>query len=76
MSIVCDICGKGPRSGNTIVRRGLAKKKGGVGLHTTGVTGRRFLPNVQRVHIVLKNGQRLTARVCTGCLKAGKVVKA
>ncbi len=76
MSIVCDICGKGPRSGNTIVRHGLAKKKGGVGLHTTGINARRFLPNVQRVHIVQKNGRRLTARVCTGCLKAGKVVKA
>jgi large subunit ribosomal protein L28 len=76
MSIKCDICGKGPRSGNTIVRRGLAKKKGGVGLHTTGINGRRFLPNVQRVRIVEKNGRRRTVRVCTSCLKAGKVVKA
>ena len=75
MSKVCDICGKGPRSGNTIVRHGLAKKKGGVGLHTTGINGRRFLPNLQRIRVRVGGGV-LTQRVCTGCLKAGKVVKA
>ena len=44
MAKMCDICGKGVRSGRTIVRHGLPKKKGGIGLHTTGVTkpGRTF----------------------------------
>ena len=49
MAMVCEICGKGPSMGNRIVRHGLSKKQGGIGLHTTAVTRRRFLPNVQRV---------------------------
>lgn len=75
MAIKCDICGKGPRAGNRIIRHGLAKKKGGVGLHTTGITARRFLPNVQRMKILV-NGAPRYRRVCMSCLKAGKVVKA
>ena len=47
MARTCDICGKGPRAGNSVVRHGLPKKKGGISLHTTGVTKRRFLPNLQ-----------------------------
>lgn len=75
MSIRCEICGKGVRTGSVIVRHGLAKKKGGVGLHTTGISGRRFLPNLQRIKIV-ENGRTMTRRVCTACIKRGKVVKA
>jgi len=75
MAFVCEICGKGPRSGCRIVRHGLAKKKGGIGLHTTGVTKRRFLPNLQKIKVVEK-GRTLSRKVCTSCLKAGKVVKA
>ncbi|HPG00679.1 MAG TPA: 50S ribosomal protein L28 [Kiritimatiellia bacterium] len=75
MSKRCDICGKGMRSGSTIVRHGLAKKKGGVGLHTTGICKRRFLPNLQSVKIVEK-GRTMTRKVCTSCIKRGKVVKA
>ena len=75
MAKFCEVCGKGPRSGNTIVRRGLEKKKGGIGLHTTGITKRRFLPNLQRMR-VLENGGVRVRRVCASCLKAGKVVKA
>ncbi len=75
MSFKCEICGKGIVRGNRIVRRGLQKKKGGVGLHTTGITPRWFKPNLQRVRARIGGGVR-TIRVCTGCLKAGKVVKA
>lgn len=75
MAKACDICGKGPHTGNRIVRHGLAKKKGGIGLHTTGVTPRRFLPNLQRIR-VRENGGVRTRRVCASCIKAGKVVKA
>jgi large subunit ribosomal protein L28 len=75
MSRVCDVCGKGARVGNKIVRHGLAKCKGGIGLHTTGVTPRRFLPNLKRVRVTQNGGaKRLT--VCTSCIKAGKIVKA
>jgi large subunit ribosomal protein L28 len=75
MATVCEICGKGIWTGSRIIRRGLAKKKGGIGLHTTKVTPRRFLPNLQRIR-VLENGGVRTRRVCTACLKAGKVAKA
>jgi large subunit ribosomal protein L28 len=36
---------------------------------------RRFMPNLQRVRI-LEDGQAVRVRVCTRCLKAGKVRKA
>jgi large subunit ribosomal protein L28 len=75
MAKVCDLCGKGPRVGNRIIRRGLAKKKGGIGLHTTGVTRRRFLPNLQKMRILV-GGRPATRNVCMSCLKSGKVVKA
>lgn len=75
MSRVCEICGKGPRTGRRIVRRGLAKKKGGIGLHTTGVNRRRFLPNLQRVRVRDGNTVR-RMRVCAACIRAGKVNKA
>ncbi len=74
MAKVCDICGKAPMTGNRIVRHGLAKKKGGIGLHTTGVTRRRFLPNVQKMRILV-DGSPKSRNVCMSCLKSGKVVK-
>lgn len=71
----CEICGKGVSKGNIIVRHGLAKKKGGIGMHTTGITRRRFLPNLQRVR-VSENGGVVRRTVCARCIKSGKVVKA
>lgn len=75
MSRVCVICGKRPASGRTIARRGLAKIKGGVGLKITGITKRKFLPNLQTVKANL-NGTIKRIKVCTACIKAGKVNKA
>ena len=75
MSWECDICGKKPMAGRTIVRHGLEKKKGGIGLHTTGINARRFMPNIQKVRIMV-NGSVRRSRVCTACIKAGKIVKA
>lgn len=75
MAKVCDICGKGSIVGNRIIRHGLPKKKGGIGLHTTGVTRRRFLPNLQRLQVRVSGAAR-TMRVCTSCIKAGKIQKA
>ena len=73
---ICSICGKRPITGNSIARRGMAKKKGGVGKKITGITRRRFLPNLQSIRIILQNGTRTRALVCVGCIKAGKVRKA
>lgn len=75
MSKVCYVCGKKTIAGRTIKRRGLAKKYGGVGQRITGVTKRRFLPNLQRIKILI-NGKPKRTNVCTKCIKAGKIVKA
>ena len=36
MSRICELCGKKPFRGHQITRRGMAKKKGGVGQKITG----------------------------------------
>ncbi len=72
----CAVCGKGALNGSSIARRGKAKKEGGVGKKITGVTKRRFYPNLQRVKARFPNGSVRRIRVCTGCLSAGKVLKA
>lgn len=74
MSRVCDICGKRPTTGNRIVRKGLEKKKGGIGLNTTGISRRRFLPNIQKIRVSV-NGGIQSKRVCASCIRGGKVVK-
>lgn len=71
---ICAICGKKPITGNSIARRGLAKSKGGVGIKTTGITRRRFFPNLQKIRVNL-NGSIKTANVCTSCIQSGNVQK-
>ena len=44
--------------------------------HAHNVSKRRFMPNIQRVKVVMPNGEVKRIKVCTKCLKAGKVVKA
>ncbi|HEY5259431.1 MAG TPA: 50S ribosomal protein L28 [Rhabdochlamydiaceae bacterium] len=46
MSKVCQVTGKKPMSGRRYALRGIAKKKKGVGLKVTGITKRRFMPNL------------------------------
>ena len=75
MSKVCDICGKGKMAGKVIKRRGMAKKEGGVGRKITGRSIRRFAPNLQRIKVNLK-GVIKTLKVCTACIRSGKIVKA
>lgn len=74
MSKICKICGKGPVAGRSISRKGLAKKKGGVGQNVTGVTKRRFLPNLQTAKVNLE-GKVQKIKICTSCLKANKIEK-
>jgi large subunit ribosomal protein L28 len=74
MARVCDYCGKHTESGAQIARRGLPKKKGGIGLRITGHTLRKFKPNIQRVR-ALVDGKPTRVKICTRCIKAGKVVK-
>ncbi len=75
MANTCAICGRKTIRGNRIARRGLAKKKGGVGKKTTGITRRLFKVNIQRIRIVQGN-KIIRAFVCTRCIKAGKIKKA
>lgn len=72
---ICKVCGKRPLNGNKIARKGLAKKKGGVGKKITGITKRRFKPNLQKIKVMV-NGSVRRIRVCASCIQAGKVQKA
>ncbi len=58
----CDICGKGPMSGNNVS-------------HAHNTTRRRFLPNLHKMRAVIA-GHISHVRVCTRCLRSGKVQKA
>ena len=51
MSRVCDITGAKPLRGRKIHRRGLAKKKGGIGQHVTATTPRYFQPNLRNKRV-------------------------
>lgn len=75
MSRICQLCGKIPVAGRSIIRRGMAKKKGGAGRKITGVSIRFFKPNIQRVKVML-DGRQQRIFICTKCLKANKVRKA
>jgi large subunit ribosomal protein L28 len=61
MAQVCDICGKGPQFGNNIS-------------HAHNVSRRRWNVNLQKVK-ALVNGASKRIRVCTSCIKTGKIVK-
>lgn len=48
---VCNITGSRRARGSVIHRRGMAKKKGGVGRHITKMVPRIFAPNLRRQRI-------------------------
>lgn len=75
MARICELTGKGPIKGSIIWRSGKPKREGGIGTHVTGITKRRFLPNLQRVKAVV-DGEVRYIRVSTRALKKGMVVKA
>ena len=62
MSKVCEICGKKPVTGNTVS-------------HAHNKNRRRWLPNLQKVRAMDKNGATQHIRACTRCIRAGAVVK-
>ena len=75
MARVCEVCGKGTQVGNSVEIRGKAKYLGGVGTEKTGITRRKFKPNLQRVKISTMSGTHKSVRVCTRCLRNGAVRK-
>lgn len=74
MSRVCYFLGKKTTSGNSIARRGKAKYLGGVGVKTTGVTRRKFKPNIQKVRAVI-DGKVCKIRVSAKAIRMGLVQK-
>ena len=76
MSRVCEYSGKRPQVGNKVVRRGKAKRKGGIGQNVTGITKRVMRPNLQKIRIIDENGTVKRVRVCVRYIKAGKFTKA
>ena len=71
----CEICGKAPAMGNRVTTRGKAKYLGGVGTKVTGISRRKFRPNLQRVRITSSSGVNATVRVCTQCIRSGAITK-
>ncbi|MDN5276981.1 MAG: large subunit ribosomal protein [Clostridiales bacterium] len=62
MSRSCDICKKGLLYGKAVS-------------HSNRKTNRVWVPNLQKVKAIV-NGTPKTIRVCTNCLKSGKVQRA
>jgi len=62
MARICEICGKGSQLGNQIS-------------HAHNVSRREWRPNLHAVRAVV-DGRTVRLKVCTRCLRSGKVVKA
>lgn len=62
MSNKCEICGKGQVSGNKVSHSNIHSK-------------RKWNPNIQTVR-VNENGTVKKLKVCTRCMKSGKVERA
>ncbi len=62
MARVCEVCGRGPQFGNRIS-------------HAHNLTKRRWNVNLQPVRALI-NGAAKKMRVCTACIRAGKIQKA
>jgi large subunit ribosomal protein L28 len=62
MAAKCDICGKGPQFGNNVS-------------HANNTTRRRWNVNLHPVKASVAGGSK-RIRVCSSCIKTGKVVKA
>ena len=58
----CEVCGKGPRYGHTIS-------------HAHNLTNRRWNPNLQRQRVQTAGGTK-RIKICTRCIRSGKVHKA
>ncbi|MCD7974936.1 MAG: 50S ribosomal protein L28 [Phascolarctobacterium sp.] len=59
MAFVCEICGKGPISGNTVS-------------HSNRHSRHSWSPNIQRVRAIV-DGKVKCVNVCTRCMRTGKV---
>jgi large subunit ribosomal protein L28 len=74
MPFVCHFTGKKSSFGKQRTWRGQKIVKGGFGLKPTGITRRKFRPNLQKVDAVV-DGVVMTIRASTKAIKQGLVVK-
>jgi large subunit ribosomal protein L28 len=74
MPRVCYFTGKKTTSGRSYTHRGKAKYLGGVGTKVTGITKRKFKPNIQRVRALVE-GKVCRIKVSTKAIRMGLVVK-
>ncbi len=74
MARECFFTGKKTRTGRQISRRGKAKYLGGIGRKTTGISNRKFKPNIQRVRAVV-DGRVCRIQVSAKAIRMGLVVK-
>jgi len=74
MSRKCPFTGKRTITGNKIKRRGKAKHLGGVGKKVTGITKRKFKPNIQKVRAVVDGGVK-RIRVSAKAIRMGLIQK-
>ena len=74
MPRVCFFTGKKTSFGNQKTHRGKAKYLGGVGTKITGISSRKFKPNIQKVR-ALVNGKIVRIKVSAKAIKMGLVIK-
>ncbi len=74
MSRVCYFTGKRTVAGRSIARRGKAKHLGGVGRKVTGISKRKFKPNIQKVRAVI-DGKVCRVRVSAKAIRMGLIEK-
>jgi len=61
MSRKCEICGKGRQTGNSVS-------------HANNKNKKVWFPNIKKVKVGVKGRQR-HIKVCTNCIKSGRVLK-
>ncbi len=74
MPRVCYFTGKKTSFGNQVTHRGKAKYLGGVGTKITGITARKFKPNIQKVRALVE-GRVVRIKVSAKAIRNGLVVK-
>ena len=74
MPRVCYFTGKKTTFGKQVTHRGKAKYLGGVGTKITGITARKFKPNIQRVRAVI-NGRIVRLKVSAKAIRMGLITK-
>jgi large subunit ribosomal protein L28 len=71
----CVLCKKGELKGKKIARKGQYKAKGGTGSKIARWTMRKFLPNLQKMRILI-DGHPQRVYICAKCIKKGDFKKA